>query len=249
MTKPEIILETPNRKVVNTVSVIMTSYGRDVLLTRAIRSVLQQSYTDFSLIIIDDNSPLQNKKTQNIISKFAAKDERIVYFRTLTKDEERKKISTFCRNINFMLRYIQDTDTKYVCYLPCDDYFHPDRLKIAVEYLNKHKHWTACWSYVKLVNKINNTIGKVPNTNLKPIYNAMAVLDHSCVTHRTKILQKLNYPFWPLSKSIEFRAPDGEFFNKLIKASGPIYPTIAATLGYKTQHAESIQGRAYGWVK
>jgi glycosyltransferase involved in cell wall biosynthesis len=56
------------------VSVIMPTFSRAHILPRAIKSVLDQSYNHFELIIIDDNSP---DNTKEVIESF--KDPRIRY--------------------------------------------------------------------------------------------------------------------------------------------------------------------------
>ncbi len=59
-----------------TVSVIITTYNRADLLPRAINSVLNQTYKDFELIIVDDGS---TDNTKEIVEDFQQKDSRIVY--------------------------------------------------------------------------------------------------------------------------------------------------------------------------
>lgn len=59
------------------VSVIITTYNRANLVSRAIDSVLNQTYKDFELIIIDDGS---TDNTKSLIDSYLQKDKRIVYF-------------------------------------------------------------------------------------------------------------------------------------------------------------------------
>jgi glycosyltransferase involved in cell wall biosynthesis len=248
MGKVKIHLESPVRTK-GDIAIILTSYGRDVYLQRAINSVLAQTYSNFVLVIIDDNSVNTNPKTQQIIRGFG--DERIMYFRTDTSPTERASISTFCRNLNFMLRYINDQLTvKYVCYLPCDDWYYPNRIKHAIKYLHRTSS-RSCWSPVDLVDKRGRKIGEIPTKNQIPgngkIQNPISVLDHSCVTHRISVLASMNYPWWPLNKQTEHRAPDGEFFTRLTASHGPIELCHTHALGAKTRHGASIQGRIHGW--
>ena len=56
------------------VSIIMPCYNSDKYLKKAIKSVLDQTYRNFELIIIDDNS---TDNTQKIIKDFEQKDFRI----------------------------------------------------------------------------------------------------------------------------------------------------------------------------
>jgi len=58
------------------VSIVLPTYSRARLLEHAIRSVLRQTYRNFELIVIDDNS---NDNTPEVVSSFT--DSRIRYFR------------------------------------------------------------------------------------------------------------------------------------------------------------------------
>ncbi len=49
-------------------SVVLTTYNRSQFLARAISSVLQQTFTDFELIIVDDHS---TDNTQQIVAEFS----------------------------------------------------------------------------------------------------------------------------------------------------------------------------------
>lgn len=247
--KVEIIAETPKRIPQHRTAVILTSYGRDKLLRKAIDSVLFQRDDDLNLIIIDDNSPTINKKTQKIIKERAKGDDRIIYFRTNTTDQQRAKKSTFARNINFMLKFLlrYESIVKYVMYLPCDDCFYRNRVSSAVKFLEKHQNVTSCWNYIKVVNPGRQFISKIPNMPQRAIGNPVAILDHSCVTHRLELLHRMQYPYWPIRKASEHCAPDGEFFMKLAVCGSPIQPAGSMIAGEKLRHGSSIQGRIHGW--
>jgi spore maturation protein CgeD len=217
--------------------IVLTSYGRDKLLDKAIKSVLNQTYKNFILFIIDDNSSAINPKTQPIIMKNL--QDNVVYFRTKTTKEDRKTISTFCRNINCVLEYMKiNFDIEYVSYLPCDDYFYFNKLE-EIHTFKKDVFYHG----LDLVNKARVKIGQVPCFGpTRPISTPVGYLDHSCVIHKLSLLDKIEKPYWPLNKNIEAIAPDGAFFEKLVRVNGPIY-NIEKQLGAKLIHKESIQGR------
>ena len=56
------------------VSIILPTYNRANLISRSIRSVLQQGYADFELIVVDDAS---EDDTERIVKEFG--DIRISY--------------------------------------------------------------------------------------------------------------------------------------------------------------------------
>ena len=57
------------------ISVICTTYNRPERLKKAIKSVINQSFKDWELIVVDDASP--DKETKEVVKSF--KDDRIVY--------------------------------------------------------------------------------------------------------------------------------------------------------------------------
>ena len=56
------------------VSVLMTAYNREKYISAAIESVLESTYTNFELIIVDDGS---TDRTIEIAKTFAVNDARI----------------------------------------------------------------------------------------------------------------------------------------------------------------------------
>ena len=62
-----------------TVNVIIPTYNRAHLITRSIKSVLEQTYQDFEIIIVDDYS---TDDTEYVIKRF--RDPRIKYVKNDT---------------------------------------------------------------------------------------------------------------------------------------------------------------------
>lgn len=56
------------------ISIITTTYKHEKFIAQAIESVLHQSFTDWELLIGDDNSP---DSTFDIVQSFARSDSRI----------------------------------------------------------------------------------------------------------------------------------------------------------------------------
>ena len=99
-----------------TVSVIIPTYNRAHLIGRAIQSVLNQTYQDFEIIIVDDGS---TDDTEEVIKKFQRKDERIKYVK-----HEKNKGSSAARNTGIKL-----ARGKYIAFQDSDDEWLPEKLE------------------------------------------------------------------------------------------------------------------------
>lgn len=93
-------------------SVIIPTYNREKLIGRAIKSVLNQSFSDFEIIVIDDGS---KDTTKGVVNSF--KDQRIKYIY-----QENKERSAARNN------GIRNTTGKWICFLDSDDYVKPNFL-------------------------------------------------------------------------------------------------------------------------
>lgn len=104
------------------VSVIIPTYGKPVFLEKSIQSVLNQSYQDFELIIVDDNDPnsVAREATQKIIQGFS--DVRLKYIM-----HPYNKNGAAARNTG-----IADAIGEYISFLDSDDEYMPDRLAKCV---------------------------------------------------------------------------------------------------------------------
>lgn len=248
MSIPLMILESTTYNTEAKYGVILTSYGRDTLLRKAISSILSQTFKDFLLFIIDDNSPQINHKTQPIIREFLA-DPRVIFFRTLTTPRERLEKSTFCQNINHILDLLLHESmfrAQYVCYLPCDDTFKQNKLREVDIYLKNQPSTPYCYHGINLYNERGTVLHTVPSGGYDiPVAYPYQYLDHGCVVHRLDVLKYLPKPWWPTDKGTEHISPDGDFYSKLVELAGPI-PPIGKILGSKLRHEDSIQGRKLG---
>lgn len=97
-----------------TFSVIVPTYGRRELLSRAIASVLAQTYDDFELVVVDDASPTD---AQGVIASFH--DDRIRYIR-------REKNGGLAATRNTGIRQARGI---YISFLDDDDEYLPHFLE------------------------------------------------------------------------------------------------------------------------
>ena len=102
------------------VSIIVPTYNRASLLTRAIESVLAQTYEDFEVIVVDDGS---TDNTADVISQF--RDDRLAYH-PLTEHGG----AANARNVG-----IEHTQGSLVAFQDSDDAWAPDKLERQIKVL------------------------------------------------------------------------------------------------------------------
>ena len=115
------------------VSVLTTTYNGERFLGEAIESILQQSYTDLELIVVDDGS---TDSSASIIRSFSVADERV---RGIFLDRN----LGIPKAANCGLRAARG---EYVARMDSDDLCHRDRLRTQISYLDKHQrvHIVGC---------------------------------------------------------------------------------------------------------
>lgn len=111
-------------------SIITPVYNRASLLGETIETVLNQSFEDFELILVDDKS---SDNSLEVIQEFAKKDERIVVL-ALAKNEGR------CGARNAGLKAAKG---EWICHLDSDDYYFPNHLQTFLDLIKKYPEQKA----------------------------------------------------------------------------------------------------------
>ena len=104
------------------VSVIITTYNRAHLVGKAIKSVLNQTFQDFELIVVDDGS---TDNTEEVINSF--NDTRIRYIR-----HKINKGGNAARNTG-----LRNSKGEYIAFLDSDDEWLPEKLERQLEVFKK----------------------------------------------------------------------------------------------------------------
>lgn len=109
------------------ISVIIPNYNRVDVFQRAIKSVINQTYKNFEIIIIDDASSIDvfNQNKYYIESYIKAGVPKIIYLR----NEINKGVS-FSRN-----RGIKEANGEYIALLDSDDEWLKNKLELQVQFL------------------------------------------------------------------------------------------------------------------
>lgn len=122
------------------VSVIMGVYNDAHRVGAAIASILEQTYTDWELIVCDDGS---QDGTLPVLESWAANDARI----RVLRNEPNMGIH-YTRN-----RCAAEATGQYIAHQDSDDVSHPERLARQVAFLDEHPEFALVSSAVRLVDE------------------------------------------------------------------------------------------------
>lgn len=119
------------------VSVILSSYNHQDYLNESINSILNQTYKNFELIVVDDCSTDQSWE---IIQSY--EDSRI---RAIRPEK-----NTCCACFRETLKTLQGD---YIAVAHCDDKWREDKLEKQVAYLDEHEEVSACFTNVAVIDE------------------------------------------------------------------------------------------------
>ena len=135
------------------VSVIMPVYNSDEYLDKAIKSVLNQTFKDFELIILDDHS---SDKSWDIIKRYTRRSKRIRALRNY------KKLGLPISVKHGLELALGD----YITKIDSDDLCYKTRFKKQVKYLNKNRRTVAVGTQYLFVNERGKKVNKKMRSSL-----------------------------------------------------------------------------------
>lgn len=123
-----------NKENLPCVSIIVTTFNRKDLLTETLYSILNQTYTNFELIVVDNMS---QDGTENRVSDM--QDERIKYFRN-------PNFGIIAVNRNFGIR---KSSGKYIAFCDDDDLWVLEKLEKQVCLLEENSDVALCYTHAE----------------------------------------------------------------------------------------------------
>lgn len=109
-----------------TVSIITPSYNAERLIAGTLRSVLEQTWQDWEVLVVDDCS---KDNTRNVVADFVQQDPRI---RLIALDKNNGAPAA-PRNIG-----VREARGKWIAFLDADDIWHPDKLALQMSAAQKY---------------------------------------------------------------------------------------------------------------
>jgi glycosyltransferase involved in cell wall biosynthesis len=155
------------------ITVLITTYNTEAYLAEAIESILEQTFTDFELLLIDDGS---TDNTEFIVRKFT--DPRIVYI---------KRTHDYIASLNEGIRLARG---KYIARMDADDRMHRNRLRIQYAIMEAEPSIDICGTWMQGFNQDRKE--GVPFTQLsgKIDLPLKVLFESNAFYHPTTLLRK-----------------------------------------------------------
>ena len=192
------------------ISIIIPIYNVEKYLRRCLDSVIQQTFTDFEIICINDGSP---DNSLHILEDYASKDNRI---KIITQKNQGLSIAR-----NNGLKIAQGD---YIYFLDSDDAIHPKLLETAYIFATKHNADMVCFGYIKSDGikyspkeiNVNNVEYKISNNPLKLAlsnskfripFNVWTKLYKKEVLKNIEFIKSIHYEDYPHTYAVLSKKP------------------------------------------
>ncbi|OXA92207.1 glycosyltransferase family 2 protein [Flavobacterium hercynium] len=205
------------------ITVLMPVYNCDLFIKEAIHSVLNQTFSDFELIIIDDAS---SDSTVSLVKEI--EDSRI-------KLIEKERNSGYTNSLNYGLEIAKG---QYIARMDGDDICFPERFAKQVAFLDQNPDIALCGTLFKVIGR--DIIVKVPE---KHEDMKMAMLRDCCIGHPTVMIRKSYLDKFSLIYDVHKEpAEDYDLWTRLLKV-GKLHNLQEVLLDYRVHDAQVSQKR------
>ena len=133
-----------NKNTSENVDIIIPNYNKGIYLKDCVSSVINQTYKNWFLYIIDDCS---TDNSLQILDSFKKNDN--IKIVKLNKN----KGPSFCRNLG-----IRISKSKYISFLDSDDYWTDNKLQDQIYFMTKNKYNFTYTDYITIFESKNNPI-------------------------------------------------------------------------------------------
>ena len=139
------------------VSIITPVYNCEKLLPETIECVLNQTYENWEMLLVDDCTP---DNSAEVIAEYKKKDNRIKYFKL-----ESNSGAAIARN-----KALIEAKGRFIAYLDADDLWKPDKLEKQVNFMLNNMYAFTCTDYEKIT-ETGESLNKIIRIPKKVNYN------------------------------------------------------------------------------
>lgn len=139
------------------VSIITPVYNCAKFLPKTIESVLNQTYKNWEMILVDDCTP---DNSAEIINEYSKRDKRIKYFKS-----EQNSGAAETRN-----RALKESKGRFIAYLDADDLWTPEKLEKQVKFMLDNNYAFTNADY-EVIDEYGNSKNKIVHMLKKTDYH------------------------------------------------------------------------------
>lgn len=202
------------------ISVLMPVYNGEKYIKEAIDSILQQTFSNFELLIVNDGS---NDRSEEIIKNY--NDNRI---RLLKNERNLGLVKTL--NIG-----LDATEGEYVARMDQDDISCPDRLEKQIVFMEKHPEVGVLGTWTKVLREKDIFIGRYycNHEEIKASLIFSSPMAHPSVMLRKEVMEKNNLKYKEGS-----RTEDYELWSRMIRYTK--FANLSKPLLIYRKHSDSM---------
>lgn len=139
------------------ISIITPVYNCEKMIEQTIKCVLNQTYKNWEMILVDDCSP---DNSADIIKKYEKMDNRIKYIKL-----NENSGAAIARNTA-----LENSNGRFIAYLDADDLWKKEKLEIQIKFMIDNNYAFTCTDYEK-IDEEGNSLNKVVRIPTKVNYN------------------------------------------------------------------------------
>ncbi len=155
------------------VSIILPNYNSHNFISKTIKSVLNQTYKNWELFIVDDGSDIKTKETILKFKKY--KKIKCVFFK-------KNRGAGYCRNYA-----IKNTNSKFLAFIDSDDLWNKNKLKQQISFMKKNNYKFTYTNYItfKLSNNKKRFIYSPKILKFKDFINNTSIGTSTMIVERS----------------------------------------------------------------
>ena len=115
------------------VDIILPNYNSSQFIAKTIKSVQNQSFKNWKLIIVDDCS---DTKTKKILKKYSKNKKIKIYWM------KKNRGAAYCRNLG-----LKKSNSNFIAFIDSDDLWKKNKLDLQINYMNKNNYFFTYTAY------------------------------------------------------------------------------------------------------
>jgi glycosyltransferase involved in cell wall biosynthesis len=214
------------------ISVIMPSYNSEHFISKAIDSVLSQTYDHWEMIIVDDCS---HDNSALIIEEYCKKDSRIKLIKL-----EKNSGPAVARNTG-----IKEAKGRYIAFLDADDLWKPEKLEKQINFM-KENNLVFTYSSYDLIDEEGNFMGTFKTKEIISYESMLKTNSVGCLTviydadmlgkmFMPNILKRQDYGLWL------------KILKKINSTKGIIEPLAVYRIRKNSVSSNKLKAAYYQW--